>query len=513
MIELVQTFGQHHWQLLPPLLLLLLLLRIGSRRVGERTLAERFPRLVAGFDVLLLPLACLVAGTLARVANRAFGVPALDPSLRSLTLLLALLVTGWALARLIEVALLLRSKQNLGERMPKLVIGLIYSALLLAALGLYLWQRGYSFTGVWVSTGVAAAVLGFALQRTLGDLFSGIALGMERPFRLGDWLQMDDGTLGQVVDMNWRATHLRDWDNSTHIVPNSRMAGQALKNLHNENHLYAPWYFIKIPAEVDPRFATALLLDAALRCESILKFPNPIVRLADGSSVPYSYMVWVHLKNYPSVFRAREELFRQIHRGLSEAGIEVAPQVTEMRTRRARVTAAEPPTIALALKSTDFASYLTDDELVQIAARSEYRHYDAAQVLLAEGAVSDAFYVVAGGLVDSAVRLQDGSRKVVETLGPGKHFGITGMLTMEPSFLEYIASTDITVIRVELDVLRSVVDARPELAVHLASVVKERLDAAEAARVQSRRHVRPLTMRDIRNAIERRLRLKRGGER
>jgi small-conductance mechanosensitive channel/CRP-like cAMP-binding protein len=512
-MQLIDNLTESYWQLFLGILVLLLAWQIGKRLGGDRQLAEQFPRATASLDLLFLPLLVMVGGSLLIVANRAIGILGIEPALRSLTLLSAYLAAGWALSRLIEVWLLLRSSEELGERMPKLIIGLIYFVLLLLALALFLWQEGYSITGVWVSTGVAAAVLGLALQKTLGDLFSGIALSLEHPFRLGDWVELADGTLGEVIDLNWRATRLRGWDNATHVIPNSRMAGEALKNLHGQQHLYAPWYFVRIPAEVDPRFATALLLDAAMRCETVLTFPNPVVRLADASSVPYSYMVWVHLRNYPDMFRGREELYREIHRGLQEAGIEIAPEVREMRTRRARVSSGEPPTVALALKSLDFADALTDEEMAQIAARSEYRYFDTGRVLLAEGGASDAFYVIAGGLVDTAVRLSDGSSKVVETLAPGKHFGMETMLSPDPSFLEYVAKTDVTLIRIDLDCVRQIVGARPELAEGLAAVIKERLDAAEAARVQSRQPARRLTLRDIRREIEQRMRAPRGPKR
>jgi CRP-like cAMP-binding protein len=297
------------------------------------------------------------------------------------------------------------------------------------------------------------------------------------------------------------------------VIPNSRMASAAIKNYYSDHHLYAPWYFVNIPAEVSPRFASALLLDAAMRCDSVLKFPNPVVRLADGAKMPYRYMVWVHLKNYPSMFRAREELYREIHLGLQEAGIEVAPEITEMRTRRAHQNRAEPPTVALAMRSLDVAGVLSDDELSQLAARSEYRYFDTGDQILAEGGVSDAFYVIIGGLVDSAIRLPDGSSKVVETLGPGKHFGISEMLTTQPSFLEFIANTDVTLIRIDLDAVRALISQRPELGEYLASVIKARLDAADAARVASRRPVRRLSLRDVREGIERRLRGQRSGAR
>jgi small-conductance mechanosensitive channel len=506
MQQSIDALTSNYWHLLLGALVVFLSWRIGARVVGERPLADHFPRFTAALDVLILPLFCIVGGGLVRVANAEFGVAEFDWALSQLTLLLACLAAGWALARLIDVSLSLNAEEQLGQRVPKLIIGLIYAALLFLGLTAFLWQQGYSFAGVWVSTGVAAAVLGLALQRTLGDLFSGIALGLERPFLIGDWVELKDGTIGQVVDLNWRATHLRGWDNATHVIPNSRMAGESIKNLHAETHLFGPWYFVKIPAEVDPRFATALLLDAAMRCESVLKVPNPIVRLADASSVPYSYMVWVHLKNYPTVFRGREELFREIHRSLQEAGIEVAPQIQELRTRRARVANAELPTIALTLKSLDFADTLTEAELAQIAARSEYRYFNGGHVLLAEGAASDAVYVVAGGLVHASIRLPNGARKVVDTLVPGKHFGMTEMLSLEPGFLEFVANTDVTLIRIDLECVRAIVDARPELAEMLTRVIKERLDAAEAARVASRQPAKRLTLRDIRLGVERRIR-------
>jgi CRP-like cAMP-binding protein len=348
-------------------------------------------------------------------------------------------------------------------------------------------------------------VLGLALQKTLGDLFSGIAMGIERPFRIGDWLELADGRLGEVVDMNWRATRLRGWDNATLVVPNSNLASQSFKNLHGDSHIYAPWYFVRVPAEADPRYVTELLLEASLRCDSVLKLPPPVVRLASAESLPYSYMVWVHLKNYPAMFRAREELFREIHKSLQDSGIEVAPEVREMRTRRAQISNAEPPTLALALKSLEFASDLNDDEIAQIAAQSEYRHYDAGHVLLAEGRVSDAFYVIAGGLVESSVRLPDGTRKVLETFGPGSYFGLTAMLTTEPSAEEFVAKSDVTLIRIDLDCVRGVVNARPELKDRLVGLVKDRLDIAEAARATSRQRTRRLSLRDIRLGLERRL--------
>ncbi|RKT44316.1 mechanosensitive ion channel family protein [Thiocapsa rosea] len=499
---LFERLAQLHWPILLGVAFVLMLWRLGSGPLQGRWLRKRVPIMLAVGDLLLWPLLVLVAGSLLLLLTPWLEVENANTGVRTATLVVCYLVASWLLARLIEVMILRKADDTLPERVPKLVVGLIYVALMLVGIAIVLWQRGYSFAGIWLSTGVAAAVLGLALQRTLGDLFSGIALGIERPFKMGDWVELRDGTVGQVIDLNWRATRLRGWDNATHVIPNSKMAGEPLKNLHDDQHLFAPWYFVRIPAEVDPRFATALILDAALRCESVLKFPYPIVRLADATTIPYQYMVWVHLKNYPAVFRGREELFREIHWAMQRAGISIAPEVHELHTRRAAVVQAEPPTILLALKGLDVAGLLTQEELEQVAARSVYSHFDSGHVILAEGAPSDAFYVIVGGLVEAAITLPDRTRKVTEVIGPGHHLGITSMLTDEPSFLELRAKSDVNLIRIDLDCLRSLLAKRPELAERFARIVKERVDAADAARAASRQPVGRLSLRDIRQRIE-----------
>jgi small-conductance mechanosensitive channel/CRP-like cAMP-binding protein len=496
-----ESLVEPHWWIWLVATLLFGLWRLGSGLLQGRWLAERLPIVAAVLDLALFPLVLLGLGVLTGLAARTLGLDGATEAIRTATLALVYVAGGWLVARLIESILVART-EALSERIPKLMMGLIHGAFMFIGLALFLWSQDVSFTGVWLSTGVAAAVLGLALQRTLGDLFSGIALGIERPFSLGDWIELSDGTVGQVIDLNWRATRLRGWDNATHVIPNSRMASESLKNLHDDQHLFAPWYFVKIPAEVDPRFATALILDAAMRCESVLKFPHPIVRLADATTVPYSYMVWVHLRNYPAMFRGREELFREIHWALQRAGIGLAPEVREMRTRRAPPIQTEPPTILLALKGLDMAGLLTYEELEQIAARAVYVHFDSGHVILAEGAMSDAFYVIVGGLVEAAITLPDHTRTVTEVLAPGSHFGIATMLADEPSFLELRARSDVNLIRIDLEVVRTLLANRPELAERLARIVKERVDAADAARAASRQPVGRLSLRDIRQRIE-----------
>ena len=76
--------------------------------------------------------------------------------------------------------------------------------------------------GLLATSGIVALVLGLALQSTLADLFSGIALNIEDPFGAGDRITVDGGNEGQAIEINWRATRIRNRSGDTTVIPNSQ---------------------------------------------------------------------------------------------------------------------------------------------------------------------------------------------------------------------------------------------------------------------------------------------------
>jgi small-conductance mechanosensitive channel len=491
-----------NWEIATGAVVVVLAWIVGTRCFGGRSVVRQFPRTAACVELILAPLTVLVFGGVTRVLLEKFGITELNDEIRFVVTVGVYLVIAWCVARIVELWILSRSKEGIATALPGLQRSLLYVLALVMGLFVFLSIEGHSITGVFISTGAVAAVIAFAMQRTLGDLFSGIALSIERPFRVGDWVALNDGTEGQVIDINWRATRLRGWDNATYVIPNGELAQQGFKNLHGSDHLFAPWYEIKIPAEVDPRFANALLLEAALRCDKVLKHPLPLVRLMDASTVPYTYMIWVHFPNYPAMFAGREELHREVHYALNRAGIQAAPEIHEIHARKAEIPRAEPPTTLLALKGLDIASSLTEEELEKIASMSQHFVFDAGTILLREGATANAFDVIINGIVEPSITLPNGSRKSIERLSPGQYFGITSMITTDPSTLQFTALTDVSLIRIDTRCLRSVLADRPDLAEDFAKIVKQRMDRAEEVRLGAQRSSTKLSFQDILRRIE-----------
>ena len=490
------------WIPLTIILVLLIWITITRYFFYEET-RTRNQFIIATIDLILIPSAIMSIGGLLHFILQENQFSAVETQVQFVIHLMAILAISWCLARFIEIFILSKSKRDdIAIYLPGLERGLLYISALFIGLMIFLNLRGVSITGLYVSTGAAAALVAFALQRTLGDLFSGIALSIEHPFRLGDWVELNDGTQGQIIDINWRATRIRAWDNATIIVPNSELAQQNIKNLHGAGHSFSPWYEIKIPADVDPRFAKALLLEAVLRCEKILKKPLPSVRLKDVSTIPYTYMVWVHYKDFLSMFAGREELFREIHYGLKQAGIQVAPETHEIHSRRAETMNIELPTVLLALKGLDVANILTDSEIEQMAAMSQHHSFESGTVIMREGEAATAFDIVATGVVETSIKTNKGATKVIDQLNPGQYYGISSMVTDNPSFLEFTALTDVSIIRVDLDCFRTIVSNRPELSEELAQIVKQRIDAAEEARSFSNNPSPKLSIQEILKRME-----------
>jgi len=106
--------------------------------------------------------------------------------------------------------------------------------------------------GLLAAFGVIAILLDVALQSTLGDVFSGIVLNVAKPYHPGDWIILDGGTQGCVVETDWRATHILTPDNDLAIIPNSVMAKARLINASQPVRAHGLTIIIRLEPTVTP---------------------------------------------------------------------------------------------------------------------------------------------------------------------------------------------------------------------------------------------------------------------
>jgi small-conductance mechanosensitive channel len=111
---------------------------------------------------------------------------------------------------------------------------------------------GLSLQGLLATSGIIAIVLGLALQSTLGDVFSGISLSIEKPYRIGDEIVLEAGAEGKVIQVNWRSTHLKNGANDVVVVPNSSIAKLRIQNHSAGTKCYSGSLTVTVDSRNEP---------------------------------------------------------------------------------------------------------------------------------------------------------------------------------------------------------------------------------------------------------------------
>lgn len=206
----------------------------------------------------------------------------------------ACFAAAWLAARLIGIAL---ERTGSGRRrVPRLLQELVSAALfVVASIATTMLVFGQSVSGVLAGSGLVLAILGFAIRNALADVLSGIALGLEAPYRIGDWVEIDTLIRGRIVEIGWRTTRLLTRDDTYAILPNSQIARLRLTNYSAPRRHYRTSVQLLLDHEVPVAVAKEVLARAAARPSIILPTPAPDVKVVayDTDGIRYAVRFWV----------------------------------------------------------------------------------------------------------------------------------------------------------------------------------------------------------------------------
>ncbi len=183
---------------------------------------------------------------------------------------------AWLVAGFLRALLVFKRKSVETRFLQDLFAAFAYIG---AVLGIIAYVLDIPVSGLLAASGVIAIVLGLALQSTLGDMFSGVVLNLAKPFHPGDWVILDGGIEGRVVETNWRATQIRTLMNDLAIVPNSIIAKARLVNASEPSEVHGLVLTVRLDPAVPPRIAVAMLNTALLSCNTILRVPVATVMI------------------------------------------------------------------------------------------------------------------------------------------------------------------------------------------------------------------------------------------
>jgi len=386
------------------------------------------------------------------------------------------LVGAWLLTRSMKLFLwATKFKEKTGAESPLLIRSLVAALIYVIALyGIWTSVLNREVTGLLVSTGIIAAVLGLALQSVLSDLFSGLAITIESPYRVGDWVEIGNGLTGQVVDITWRSTRLLSWNNSIYVVPNNVAATSVIHNYELPVKSYGHWVYVSVDSTVESARVLQLLTEAALTCRSVLNNPAPVVRFNDASTRPYRYMVYVYFRDFPSHWAGRSDLFSRIEFCLAKAGISPAAIKYDIDTREAPAVVMRKPDIHEHLQEIELFKPLAGEDIALIAGACEIRNYETGDMIIEKNDTDNSLFIISSGVVSVLDKFGGVQDMELARLGTNECFGEMSLLTGEPRSAIVKALTPVEAINVPKEALEPVLKAKPELSNKLARIMTDR---------------------------------------
>ena len=434
----------------------------------------RFMRGRLGFAAVLLVCALGLDVALARRV----GDPLLVGSLARLLLTAAGIVSA--------VALLFNPWRldRVSERVPAIVQDVIVIALFAVAATALLDEK------MLTTSAVGAVVVGFALQDTLGNLFSGLAIQVEKPFRVGQWIRVGEFE-GKVEEVTWRATKLLTKAGQFVIVPNSTMSKDAILNFSEPTEPTRLEVTVGASYDVPPNVVKQALHEALENAPLVLSTPGADVVIEDFAASSVNYRVRFWIADYARDSSARDQVRSNIWYTFKRRDIEI-PYPMQVEYSRQEVRSRSPQRLhALAhrLGRIDLFAGLDDVECARLAEACPEHLFGAGERIVRQGAAGQSMFVVLDGSVH--VTLEPSGQEVAVIDADG-FFGEMSMLTGEPRTATVTAAGDAVLLEITTERFRELAVRRPGIVEHVSDVVSTRrvgLAEAKAAAEEAQANV------------------------
>jgi small-conductance mechanosensitive channel/CRP-like cAMP-binding protein len=401
-----------------------------------------------------------------------------------------------ALIRMVGFAFFRFALPKLGRPLPRIIEDLTLVAVY-AAYGLsQLRHAGVDLTGILATSAIITAVLAFAMQDTLGNVLGGLALQLDNSVRVGDWIQLEGGPSGRVVDIRWRSTTLetRRWE--TVVVPNSQLMKNRFLIVGRREGSPLQWRR-GIRCMIDPAEPPArvtALLDEDMReilIANVARAPAPSCILLGFEVGNLLYELRYFLTDLQEDELTDSAVRVHLFASLQRAGLRVAEEqrtshiVTRDIAHAEVVRQRELQRRLLMLQQVDLLSPLSEEERNFVAGRLQYTPFARGDIITKQGSVAHWLYIIAFG--EAEVRFEQPGRapRVLGTVRAGQFFGEMGLLAGDSRNATVIARTDVECYRLDRSAFQALLLARPELADEVSKVVASRKPGLDIARAEA----------------------------
>jgi len=363
---------------------------------------------------------------------------------------------------------------------------------------------GFELTGILATSGLITAIVGFALQPNLSNIFSGIFVNIEQPFKPHDWITIGDQT-GKVIDVSWRSTRLRSFQNTEITIPNETIAKSIVTNWDRPDkedmsegfHIFTTLSF---HPHHDPAHISELLFDALKKVRPVDGRPELDLQWVKFTGVDeFGLRFHIAFDCTSRMMKNSQEnvVMLEIYKVMRHAGVNMTPGLLqnflkpdvglgalEQYTRSHKdfqSTLSDKGNIynesiknQVLLKQVPLFSNLDQDQIEIIAETSERLQFAKGQTIIKQGESDNRLFIIADGVVSIELNQADGSKTELGRLGVGEFFGEMALMTGEPRTADASALRSTLLLVVQKQTIKNIFSENNNFYNEMAKVLAER---------------------------------------
>ncbi len=404
----------------------------------------------------------------------------------------------WAILSIVRLAegLMVELFVQLGRTFPlnRLTRGLLRLSIMMGVTFLLIKYQLHLEIGVLLtSTAIVTGVIGFAMQGVLGNLLAGISLHACRSMSVGDWIEVD-GTIGQVIRVNWRETRLRTTGDHIVIVPNGKLADYTIRNFSTKTSLRRHEVPVSASYGDAPGDVISALIESACSVPKVEKFPAPDAYVTGFKDFCIEYVLRFWSRQYEQRMPIEGDVMRMIWYKFNRRGIEIPFPMSGrllgnfMEAVHAqqfeKPLASEIESIVDDLLRSDFGRklmvdstgtcMLSRDELKTVAKTVKRIRFTKGETLMRQNDEGESFYVLVCGQIHGSISNPDTSRNVEFNLQSGAVFGEMSLLTGLPRSATMTAVTDCELLEFDLNAFTCLLSINEEIPKALSDLAAAR---------------------------------------
>src|SRR5690625_4691028 len=342
---------------------------------------------------------------------------------------------------------------------------------------------GLELSSLVTSTAVVTAVLAFAMQDTLGNILSGLALQLDKSICIGDWLEFEDLS-GEVIQVQWRHTAIMTRFGEKILIPNSDLmknrvkiiGGQTLPGRYNTLYFYGSY---AVAPNVVVETVEKNLRHMQFRGQSAQTPPIcQVFDFADGH-ITYALHYWLAAPGAAgatksALYQHIYALFQRQGWYLSAPNRDISHMSHKHKTQWHQQSLRHSTSIKLVfLAQIPLFAALTEEEKEQAAERLKTAFFVQGSTLIVQGAAGESMFFIVQGEAEVWVA-SHGRKQQVAVLKAGDIFGEMSLMTGDPRRATVIARSDLVCYELDKDGFAAIIQERPELAENIASLLSTR---------------------------------------